>query len=118
MDTPPTDAGTEPEPKRDFRDRPLGRIALLLGVLLLAVIALQTCASRGDEISFEEAEVIARAQVDFVPEKVLVRGIQRGLDAQLYWAVSLSTTNAAGLREECATVLVNAETGAAETEPC
>ncbi len=91
---------------------------MLLVVFLLAFIALKTCASRGDEITFEEAEVIAREQVDFEPEKVLVRGVQRGLDAQLYWAVSLSTTNAAGIREECATVLVDAETGATETEPC
>lgn len=117
MDTPPTDAAPEPEP-RSFRDRPLGRLALLLGVFLLAFLALQTCASRGDEIDPDEAQVIAREQVDFVPEKVLVRGIQRGLDAHLYWAVSLSTTNAAGIREDCATVLVDSETGAAETQPC
>ena len=91
---------------------------MLLAVFVLAFIALKTCASRGDDVGFEEAEVIAREQVDFEPEKVLVRGIQRGLDAQLYWAVSLSTENAAGVREECATVLVNAETGEPETEPC
>ena len=91
---------------------------MLLAVLLLAFIALQTCASRGDEISYEEAEAIARDQIDFEPEKVLVRGVQRGLDAQLYWAVSLSTQNDAGFREECATVLVNAETGDTQTEPC
>lgn len=91
---------------------------MLLAVFLLAFIALRTCASRGDEITFEEAEEIAREQVDFEPEKVLVRGVQRGLDAHLYWAVSLSTTNAAGIREECATVLVDSETGATETEPC
>jgi hypothetical protein len=91
---------------------------MLLAVFVLAFIALKTCASRGDDVSFEEAEVIAREQVDFEPEKVLVRGVQRGLDAQLYWAVSLSTENAAGIREECATVLVNAETGDAETEAC
>jgi hypothetical protein len=91
---------------------------MLLAVLLLAFIALKTCASRGDEISFEEAEAIAREQVDFEPDKVLVRGVQRGLDAQLFWAVSLSTENAAGVRVECATVLVNADTGESETEPC
>jgi hypothetical protein len=91
---------------------------MLLAVFLLAFIALKTCASRGDEISFEEAEAIARDEVDFEPEKVLVRGVQRGLDAHLYWAVSLSTTNAAGIRVDCATVLVDSETGATETEPC
>jgi len=91
---------------------------MLLAVFLLAFLALKTCASRGDEISFEEAEAIARREVDFEPEKVLVRGVQRGLDAQLYWAVSLSTENAAGIRVECATVLVSARTGETETEPC
>jgi hypothetical protein len=91
---------------------------MLLAVFLLAFLALQTCASRGDEISFEEAEEIARDEVDFEPDKVLVRGVQRGLDAHLYWAVSLSTENAAGVREECATVLVDSETGETETEAC
>ena len=91
---------------------------MVLAVLLLAFVALKTCASRGDEISFEEAEEIAREQVDFEPGKVLVRGVQRGLDAQLFWAVSLSTENAAGIRVECATVLVDAETGETQTEPC
>lgn len=91
---------------------------MLLAVFLLAFLALKTCASRGDEIGFEEAEAIARDEVDFEPEKVLVRGVQRGLDAHLYWAVSLSTTNAAGIRVDCATVLVDSETGATETEPC
>jgi hypothetical protein len=91
---------------------------MLLAVLLLAILATKTCASRDEEISFEEAEAIARDEVDFVPEKVLVRGVSRGLDAHLFWAVSLSTENAAGVREECATVLVDAETGETQTEAC
>ena len=91
---------------------------MLLAVFLLAFIALQTCASHDEEVSYQEAEAIAREQVDFEPDKVLVRGVQRGLDAHLYWAVSLSTTNAAGLRVECATVLVDAATGEPQTEPC
>ena len=91
---------------------------MLLAVLLLAFLALKTCAARDEEISFEEAEAIAREEVDFVPEKVLVRGVQRGLDAHLFWAVSLSTENAAGVREECATVLVDAETGETQTQDC
>jgi hypothetical protein len=115
--TPPTNAETEPEP-RSFRDRPLGRIALLLAVLLLAFLATKTCASRDTEIDQDEAEAIARDEVDFVPEKVLVRFVQRGLDARPYWAVSLSTENAAGVRQECATVLIDWETGTAQTDPC
>jgi hypothetical protein len=91
---------------------------MVLAVLLLAFIALKTCASRDENVSFEEAEEIAKDQVDFEPDKVLVRGVQRGLDAHLYWAVSLSTENAAGVRVECATVLVDSETGETQTEPC
>jgi hypothetical protein len=91
---------------------------MLLAVFLLAFIALQTCAAREDEVSFEEAEEIAREEIDFEPDKVLVRGVQRGLEAHLYWAVSLSTENAQGEREECATVLVDAETGETQQEPC
>ena len=92
---------------------------MLLAVFLLAFIALRTCAARDEEISFEEAEEIAREQVDFVPEQVVVRGVQRGgVNPYLVWAVSLSTTNAAGIRVHCATVEVNAATGAAETQAC
>jgi len=91
---------------------------MLLAVLLLAFLATKTCAARGDEIDFEEAEAIARGEVDFEPEKVLVRAVQRGLDAHLYWAVSLSTVNAAGVTEDCATVLVDAKTGTTETQRC
>jgi hypothetical protein len=91
---------------------------MLLAVFLLAFLALRTCAARGDEVTFEEAEEIAREEVDFEPDKVLVRGVQRGLDAHLYWAVSLSTENAAGVRVECATVLVDSETAETETEAC
>jgi hypothetical protein len=91
---------------------------MLLAVFLLAFIALQTCAARDDEVSFEEAEEIARDEIDFEPDKVLVRGVQRGLDAHLFWAVSLSKENAQGVREECATVLVDAETGETQQEAC
>ena len=84
---------------------------MLLAVFLLAFLALKTLRGADDEVSFEEAEAIAREEVDFEPDKVLVRGVQRGLDARLFWAVSLSTKNAAGVREECATVVVDAETG-------
>jgi hypothetical protein len=62
--------------------------------------------------------VIARDQVDFAPEHVIVRPVKRGLDSRLYWAVSLSTTNAAGIVVDCATVEVDAGTGAAETKEC
>jgi hypothetical protein len=91
---------------------------MLLAVFLLALLATKTCASRDTDIDQDEAVAIAREEVDFQPEKVLVRFVQRGLDARPYWAVSLSTENAAGIRQDCATVLVDGETGTAQTEAC
>jgi hypothetical protein len=44
--------------------------------------------------------------------------VARGLEARPYWAVSLSTTNASGIRVDCATVLVDGNTGASETKSC
>ena len=88
---------------------------MLLVVFLLAFIALKTCAAHDEEVSFEEAEAIAREAGRLRAGQGLVRGVQRGLDAHLFWAVSLSTQNAAGVREECATVMVDAETGETET---
>jgi hypothetical protein len=87
-------------------------------VLALALLALKTCAANDEEVSFEEAEAIAREQVDFEPEQVVVKAVKRGLDSHLYWAVSLSSTNALGIRVNCATVEVDAETGASETKLC
>jgi hypothetical protein len=91
---------------------------MLAAVLVIALLATKTCASRDTDIDQDEAVEIAREEVDFEPEKVLVRFVQRGLDARPYWAVSLSTENAAGIRQDCATVLVDGETGTAQTEAC
>lgn len=91
---------------------------MLLAVLLVALLAARTCASRDTEIDQDEAVEIARDQVEFEPEKVLVRFVARGLQSRPYWAVSLSTENAAGVRVDCATVLVDGETGEAQTEAC
>jgi hypothetical protein len=91
---------------------------LLLAVLALAFVFAKTCAAKDDQVSYEEAEAIAREKIEFQPDKVLVRGINRGLESKLFWAVSLSTTNSAGIRVDCATVLVDAATGEAETQAC
>jgi hypothetical protein len=115
----PTDAGTEPEPSRAFRDRPLGRIAILLAVLLLAFLATRTCASRDTDVDQDEAVEIARNEVDYDPDRVIVRFVPQGVESRPFWAVSLSTVNEAGFRQDCTTVLVNGSTGDIErVEDC
>jgi len=86
--------------------------------MLIAVLATKTCASRDNNVDQDEAVEIAKEEVDFEPTKVLVRFVPQGLQSRPYWAVSLSTTNAVGIRQDCATVLINGETGAADVQSC
>lgn len=107
----PTDAGSEPAPSRGLRDRPLGRILLLLAVLVVALVASRSCASRDTEVDSDEAVEIAREEVDYEPERVMVRFTPRGIDSRPHWAVSFSVVDAAGNAERVTVVLVDARTG-------
>jgi hypothetical protein len=107
----PTNAGSEPAPSRGLRDRPLGRILLLLAVLVVAFVASRSCASRDTEVDSDEAVEIAREEVDYEPERVMVRFTPRGIDSRPHWAVSFSVVDAAGNAERVTVVLVDARTG-------
>jgi hypothetical protein len=107
----PTDAGSEPAPSRDLRDRPLGRILLLVVVLAVAFVALKSCASRDTEVESDEAVEIAREQVDYEPDRVMVRFTPRGIDSVPHWAVSLTVTDDAGNLEQVTVVVVDARNG-------
>jgi hypothetical protein len=110
----PTDAGSEPAPSRPFRDRPLGRIAILVVVLVVALLAARTCASRDTGIDQDEAIEIARQEVDFEPERTMVRFVPRGVDSRPFWAVSLSLLGDDGNPELITVVLVDGTTGEVE----
>ncbi len=98
---------------RDLRDRPLVRIAALLVVLLAAFLATKSCARQDNKISQDAAIAIARKEVGFVPDKVQIRYVPRGVPPVYFWAVSLYTlTN--GNPDRVQVVLVNATTGAVE----
>jgi Peptidase propeptide and YPEB domain len=86
VDTPPTDAGTG----RGFRDRPLGRIAILVVLLLVALLVARTCGSTQPDVSAEEAEQIAREQIDFDAPNMQIRNVPRGVE-QRAWIVDLYT---------------------------
>ena len=107
MDSSSSDAGSG----RGLRDRPLGKVALLLAVLLIAFLASRSCASRDTEISQDEAVEIAREEVDFEPDRVAVRFLPRGVQSRPSWGVSLSTENAEGELERVTVVVVDATTG-------
>jgi hypothetical protein len=87
---------------------------MLVAVLVLAVVAAKSCASRDTEVSSDEAVEIAREEIDYAPDRVMVRFTPRGVNSRPYWAVSLSTVDAAGNLELVTVVLVNARTGDVE----
>jgi hypothetical protein len=107
VDSSSSDAGSG----RGLRDRPLGKVALLLAVLLLAFLASRSCASRETEISRDEAVEIARGEIDFEPDRVAVRFVPRGVQSRPSWAVSLSTEDAEGVLERVTVVVVDGQTG-------
>jgi len=98
---------------RDIRDRPLFRIAFLVLVLLVAFLATKSCARQENKISQDEAIAIARAQIDFEPDKVQIRYLPQGIPPVYYWAVSLYTLKN-GQPDRVQVVLVNVTTGEAQ----
>jgi hypothetical protein len=103
---------TDAETARGLRDRPFGRILVLLAVLVLAVAVSRSCGATEAEVSQEEAIAIAKREVDFEPTEVVVRFLKRGLNQRGFWLVGLSREDASGEREQATNVIVDAETGA------
>ena len=84
---------------------------MLVVVLAVAFVASKSCASRDTEVESEEAVEIAREQVDFEPDRVMVRFTPRGIDSTPHWAVSLSVEDDAGNLEQVTVVVVDARNG-------
>ena len=84
---------------------------ILAVVLVLALVAARTCASRDTDVSQDEAVEIAREEVDFEPERTMVRSVPRGVGSRPFWAVSFSLLDANGNAERTTVVLVDASTG-------
>jgi hypothetical protein len=124
-----SDAGTPPArgdgrpssgsaPGRDLRDRPFGRVLLLVVVLVAALAVARTCGSHEDTVSQDEAVEIAKREVDFTPCSesgcVVVRAVQQGIPPRLVWIVGLAEElDAEGNPLHSANVVVDAATGEA-----
>ena len=102
------------EPRRDLRDRPLFRIAVLLVVLVVALLSMKSCGRQQNEVSQDEAVAIARQHIDFEPDDYQVRYLPQGIPPVYYWAVNFSTVNKNGHVNRTEVVLVNATTGAVQ----
>jgi hypothetical protein len=91
---------------------PLGKLAVVAGLLLAIFLVSRGCQSQGIDLTKDEAIAIAREQVDFEPDLEVVRFLRRGIRFKPYWAVSLSRRNAEGERTDVTVVVVDAATGA------
>jgi hypothetical protein len=101
-----------PQPKRDLRDRPLVRVAILLALLLFAFFVTKSCTRQQNKISQDEAVAIAREEIDFEPTKHQIKYLPQGIPPVYYWAVNFVQEGANGRVIRTEVVLVNATTGA------
>jgi hypothetical protein len=86
------------------------RAGVIVGVLVLAFVAAQTCQNK------DQAIAKAEQQVDFKPLRTQVRMLRQGITSRPYWIVSLSRPGKQpNSFSELATVRINANTGKVET---
>src|SRR5262245_33326793 len=105
---------------RGQRVRPTpGRVAVLIGVFVLALVVAKSCQQAQARISQDEAIALAKKQVDFVPDETQVRMVRQGLNRKPFWFVSLSDpigspTNPVGFTR-LAVVKIDANKGTVES---
>ena len=80
----------------DLRDRPLGRLLILLVLGLAIFLVARGCQREGTDVSQERAVEIATGAIDYTPDNVQVRFIRQGLQFEGQWVVALSLENADG----------------------
>jgi hypothetical protein len=100
--------------RRVRRDSAVGKAALLLVVLVAAFLVSRSCGSNETSVSKEQAVEIARGQVNFTPDRTMVRYLKRGFQSRGFWAVSLSILTEAGATDRVVVVVVDAGTGDVE----
>jgi hypothetical protein len=92
------------------------RVAVIVGVLVVAFVAAQTCQKSSIRLDKNQAIAKAEQQVDFTPQRTQVRFLRQGLTSRPYWVVSLSTPGRReGTFSELAVIRINANTGKVES---
>jgi hypothetical protein len=94
-----------------LRDRPLGKVLILVAALAAASLVSRSCGSTETQFSEDQAIAIAREQVSFTPNYVIVRLVKQGLRQDEFWLVGLAHRLEDGTLENATNVLVDADTG-------
>jgi hypothetical protein len=85
---------------------------VIVGVLVLAFVAAQTCQKSSIRLNKDQAIVKATQQVDFTPKRTQIRLLRQGVPSKPFWIVSLSRPGKrAGTFSELAVVRIDANTG-------
>jgi len=88
------------------------RVAVIVGVLVLAFIAAQTCQKSSIRLNKDQAIAKATRQVDFTPKRTQIRLLRQGVPSKPFWIVSLSRPGKRpGTFSELAVVRIDANNG-------
>lgn len=71
-----------------LRGRPIGRILVLVGVVIVTFLVSRSCQRNYVRITSDQAVAIGQREIDFRPEGHTIRLVQRGVPPRRYWAVS------------------------------
>jgi hypothetical protein len=77
----------------------------------VAVLVARSCGQTDPEVSQDQAVEIAKREVAFEPNDVVIRLQKRGLTQETYWLVGLGIKRADGSFERATSVLVDADSG-------
>jgi hypothetical protein len=98
--------------RRGLRDTAWGKALILVVILAAALLVARSCGKTDPKVSQDQAVEIAKAEVSFEPNDVVIRFQKRGLTQDEYWLVGLGIKREDGTYERATNVLVDANSGA------
>jgi hypothetical protein len=85
---------------------------VIVGVLVVAFVAAQTCQKSQIRVDKDQAIATAKERIEFAPERTQIRLLRQGITSKPYWIVSLSIpTERKDVFSELALVKIDANTG-------
>jgi hypothetical protein len=88
------------------------RVAVIVGVLVLAFVVAQTCQKGQIRVDKDQAIATAKQRIDFSPRRTQIRLVRQGITSKPYWIVSLSVpTERDDVFSKLALVKIDANTG-------
>jgi hypothetical protein len=85
--------------------------AFAIGLLVAIFLVSRGCQTQGIDLTQDEAIAIAVEQVDFEPDRTIVRFVRRGVGFRPHWAVSLVREGESGEPSSATVVLIDAADG-------